>query len=95
MKVESDLTQRVEQRRAAMPGLASIVDQLRAQYGVDFVNRQIATAQQARREYAQVLAEQGPVAAKYWHRANAHRCTFYATEGGRELGMQSPYGQTL
>jgi hypothetical protein len=87
--------QRVEQRRAAMPGLASIIDQLRSQYGVDFVNQQIATAQQARREYAQVLAEQGEVAAKRWHLANARRCTFFGEENGRVIGMPSPYGKNL
>jgi hypothetical protein len=87
--------QRVEQRRAAMPGLASIIDQLREQHGTDFVNQQIATAQQARRDYAAVLAQQGPVAAKRWHLANAHRCTFYGAENGREIGMRSPYGNNL
>jgi len=93
--MEAAIQTTVEQRRAAMPGLASIVDQLREQFGVDFVNRQISTAQQARREYAQVLAQQGPVAAKRWHQANAHRCTFHGTEAGREIGIPSPYGQTL
>jgi hypothetical protein len=95
MKVESGLSQSVEQRRAAMPGLASIIDQLREQFGVDFVNQQLATAQAARREYAQVLAQQGAVAAKRWHLANAHRCTFYGEENGREIGMRSPFGNNL
>jgi hypothetical protein len=95
MKVESGLSQTVEQRRAAMPGLAAIIDRLRDQFGVDFVNQQLATAQAARREYAQVLAQQGAVAAKRWHLANAHRCTFYGEENGRVIGMPSPYGKDL
>lgn len=95
MKDGSGQGSSVDQRRAAMPGLAAIVDRLRAQFGVDFVNEQMATAQQARREYAKVLAEQGVVAAKRWHIANAHRCTFFAEECGRELGMRSPFGQDL
>jgi hypothetical protein len=55
----------------------------------------MATAQQARREHAQVLAQQGQAAADRWHRANAHRCTFLAQENGRVLGMPSPFGKNL
>lgn len=85
----------VDQRRAAMPTVAAFIDMCRLAYGSDLVDRQLATAQQARREHAKVLAEQGAVAAKRWHLANAHRCTFYAAEAGRELGLQSPFGKTL
>lgn len=85
----------VDQRRAAMPTVAAFIDMCRQAYGDALVDRQLATAQQARREYANVLAQQGPVAAKRWHLANAHRCTFYAAEGGRELGLQSPFGNNL
>lgn len=84
-----------ETRRAAMPLVAQIVDQWRAQFGAAFVDQQMATAQQARREHAQVLAQQGQVAADRWHRANAHRCTFIAQENGRTVGMPSPYGNNL
>lgn len=82
-------------RRAAMPLVANIVDQWRSQFGAAFVDQQMATAQQARREHAQVLAQQGQVAADRWHRANAHRCTFLAQENGRTVGMPSPYGNNL
>jgi len=85
----------VDQRRAAMPTVAAFIDLCRLAYGSELVDRQLATAQQARREHAQVLAQQGAVAAKRWHQANAHRCTFFATEGGRELGLKSPYGNDL
>lgn len=81
------------QRRAAMPAVAAFIDMCRAAYGTAFVDQQMATAQQARREYAAVLAEHGPVAAKRWLQANDHRCTFYASEAGRELGLRSAYGQ--
>jgi len=93
MKVESVPGRAVQQRRAAMPTVAAFIDMCRKAYGADLVDRQMAIAQQARREYAQVLAEQGPAAAKRWLQANDHRCTFYASEGGRELGLRSAYGQ--
>lgn len=81
----------VEQRRAAMPVVAAFIDLCRAAYGAELVDKQLATAQQARRDYAQVLADQGELAAKRWHKANAHKCTFFAQEGGRTLGLPSPY----
>ena len=83
----------VDQRRTAMPTVSQFVDWCRANFGAEFVNQQLATAQQARREYAQVLATQGAVAAKRWHLANAHRCTFVGIESGRTVGMPSPFGQ--
>lgn len=82
-----------ERRRQAMPVVSGFVDQLRQFLGAELVDRQMALAQQARREHAQVLAQQGEAAAHRWHKANAHRCTFFAEEGGRTVGMQSPYGQ--
>jgi hypothetical protein len=61
--------------------------------GAEVVDAQLLTAQRAAREHAQVLAEQGPDAARrWWHRANGHRCTFVATEGGRTVGIASPWG---
>lgn len=82
-----------ERRRQAMPVVSGFVDQLRQVLGAELVDRQMAVAQQARREHAQVLAQQGEAAARRWHKANAHRCTFFAEEGGRTVGMASPYGQ--
>lgn len=92
----AEKTSTVDQRRAAMPVTATFIDMCRTQYAafVD-VDAQMATAQQARREYAQVLEAQGPVTAARWHRANAHRCTFHAQENGRSVGLPSPYGQNL
>ena len=82
----------VDQRRAAMPATAAFIDMCREAYGAELVNRQLATAQQAAREYREVLSVQGEVAARSWHRANAHRCTFVAAENSRTLGLASPWG---
>lgn len=83
----------VQARRQAMPEVAAFVDLCRAAYGGLFVDvdKAMATAQQARREHAQVLAEQGAAAAARWLKANAHRCTFHAEEGGRSVGLASPW----
>lgn len=86
----------VSARRQAMPEVAAFVDLCRAAYGGEFVDVDVAMAkaQQARREHAQVLAEQGEAAAARWLVRNAHRCTFHAEEGGRSVGLQSPFGRT-
>jgi hypothetical protein len=95
MKGEPVPVKAVEQRRAAMPAVAAFIDMCRAAYGASFVDQQMATAQHARRDYTKVLAEQGPVAAKRWLQANDHRCTFFASEAGRELGLRSAFGNDL
>lgn len=92
MAEKTTTTSSTEGRRAAMPVVASIVDQWRAQFGAEFVNEQMAIAQQAAREHAQVLATHGEAAARRWHKANAHRCTFVAQENGRTVGLASPFG---
>lgn len=83
----------VQARRQAMPEVAAFVDLCRAAYGGLFVDvdAAMATAQQARREHAQVLAEQGEAAAARWLKANANRCTFHAEEAGRSVGLASPW----
>lgn len=82
----------VDQRRAAMPVVSAWVDELRAMLGAEMINRQIAVGMQAQREYAQVELAQGVEAAEAWRRVNAHRCTFFAEEGGRRVGLASPLG---
>jgi hypothetical protein len=84
-----------DRRRQAMPTVAQFIDQCRAMYDGQFVdlNAAMATAQQARRDHAAVLEQQGEGAAKQWHKANARCCTFYAAEGGREVGLASPWGR--
>jgi hypothetical protein len=77
-------------RRHAMPTVAAFVDMCRAAYGADLIDQQMATAQQARREHAEILAQNGQAAASRWHMANTSRCTFFAQEGGRTLGMPLP-----
>lgn len=86
----------VQARRQAMPEVAAFIDLCRAAYGGQFVDvdAAMATAQQARREHVKVLAEQGEAAAARWLLRNAHRCTFYAEEGGRTVGLLSPFGRT-
>lgn len=76
--------------RDVMPEVTAFVDMCRAAYGADLVDRQLATAVKAQREHAIVLAEQGTAAAARWHRANAHRCTFVATEAGCTVGLALP-----
>lgn len=93
--MEKEKGQSVEQRRQAMPGVAAFIDMCRQAYGAEFVDAQLARAQQAAREHAQVLAQQGEAAARRWHKANAHRCTFFAQENGRTLGLASPWGQDM
>ena len=94
MKIEQGQGQSVGQRRDAMPIVAAFIDRCRAAYGADMVDAQLAIAQQARREHADVLAAQGQAAADRWLHANAHRCTFFASEGGRTVGLASPFGRT-
>lgn len=91
---ESSPVAGVQARRQAMPEVAAFVDLCRAAYGDTFVDVDAAmvTAQQARREHAQVLAEQGAEAAARWLVRNAKRCTFHAEEGGRSVGLRSPWG---
>lgn len=81
------------ERRQAMPLTAAFVDLCRQAVGAEVVDAQLLVAQRAAREHAQVLASQGPEAARRWHRANAHRCTFFAREAGRVVGIASPWGQ--
>ena len=83
----------VGSRRDAMPVTAAFIDMCRKVVGAEMVNTQLAIGMQAMRDYKQVLQTQGPVAAERWHRANAHRCTFVAVEGGRTIGLASPFGQ--
>lgn len=82
--------QKVEQRRQDMPCVAAFIDLCREAYGSELVDQQMATAQQARREHAEILAQHGEAAALRWHKANASRCTFFAHEGGRTLGLPLP-----
>lgn len=80
-------------RRQAMPAVAAFVDLCRAAYDGVFVDvdAAMATAQAARREHVQVLEQQGEAAARQWHRRNAVRCTFYAHEAGRTVGLATPW----
>jgi len=89
----ADRDQAMQARREAMPTTSAFIDLCRAAYGAAFVDQQLATAQQARREHQAVLDQQGQAAANRWLKANAHRCTFHAEEGGRSVGLASPWGR--
>lgn len=78
------------ERRHDMPCVAAFIDMCREAFGSELVDQQMATAQQARREHAEILAQHGEAEAKRWHKANASRCTFFAQEGGRSLGLPLP-----
>ncbi|WP_382155394.1 hypothetical protein [Hydrogenophaga sp. ANAO-22] len=80
-------------RRQAMPAVAAFVDLCREAYGSDMVDAQMAKAQQAKREHAAVLQAQGADEAARWHVVHGRRCTFFAEEGGRSIGLRSPWGQ--
>ncbi|MDB5777917.1 MAG: hypothetical protein JWP93_282 [Polaromonas sp.] len=75
-----------------MPEVAGFVDLCRNAFGRAFVDSQMATAQLFKREHEAVLASQGKQAADRFHKANEHRCTFFAEEGGRTVGMPSAFG---
>lgn len=49
----------VHDRRAAMPVVAAFIAECRRAYGDTLVDQQLATAQQARREHAEILANKG------------------------------------
>jgi hypothetical protein len=75
--------------RALMPVVASMVDELRAAYGAERVNAAIAAGQRARREYQARLASDGPTLAKRWLAAQKFPAgSFWASEGGHEVGVQ-------
>lgn len=94
MKDEQQIEQAapVAARRHAMPAVAAFVDLCRQAYGSEMVDAQMAQAQQAKRDHAAVLRDRGPEAAARWHLLHGNRCTFYAEEGGRSIGMPSPWG---
>ena len=88
--MEQQQAQNQAQRREAMPEVAAFIDLCRAAYGAELVNQQMAVAVKAQREQARVLAEQGAAAAARWLKANAHRCTFFASEAGHTAGLALP-----
>lgn len=81
---------RVAARRAAMPEVSAFIDWARRNAGADMVDAAMAKGIDAARKHAHVLATQGQQAADAWHRQHAHLCTFFASEGGREVGLCAP-----
>lgn len=87
---EAVVVDRVAARRAAMPEVSAFIDWARASVGADMVDAAMAKGIDAARKHAHVLATQGQQAADAWHRQHAHLCTFFAAEGGREVGLCVP-----
>lgn len=73
---------------ARMPETAALVAELRAALGAEMVDAAIKAGQQARRGYAQRLAEHGKGYADNWlaRQRFPHGC-FWALEGGCEVGI--------
>lgn len=87
---EAVVVDRVAARRAAMPEVSAFIDWARRSAGTDMVDAAMAKGIDAARQHAHVLATQGQRAADAWHRQHAHLCTFFAVEGGREVGLCAP-----
>lgn len=73
--------------RTEMPGLAAIVDDLRAVFGAAVVDGAIAAGVKLQREHARIVATQGQAVADGWlRRQRTPNGAFMATEGGRTVG---------
>lgn len=86
----------VKPLRAAMPGVAAIVDDLRAWaeasgLGASAIDKAMASGQRRAREYQAQLQANGKAAADRWLRAQPNGAGgFWASEGGREVGIRRP-----
>ena len=70
-----------------MPGVAGIVDDLRAAFGVELVDAAIAAGVKLQREHARILATQGQAVADGWlARQRTPGGCFRAAEGARVVG---------
>jgi len=98
MNEQSDgavVVDRVAARRAAMPEVSAFIDWLRRCAGSDMVDAAMAKGIDAARRHAHILATQGQQAADAWHQSHAHLCTFFASEGGRTVGLRAPDGRDV
>lgn len=73
--------------RAEMPGVAAIVDDLRAALGAQVVDAAIAAGVKLQREHARIVATQGQAVADGWlSRQRTPAGSFRAVEAGRTVG---------
>ena len=74
--------------RSEMPGIAAIVDDLRAAFGAAVIDGAIAAGVKLQREHARIVATQGQAVADGWlRRQRTPKGAFVATEGGRTVGV--------
>lgn len=92
---EAVVVDRVAARRAAMPEVSAFIDWARRSAGADVVDAAMAKGIDAACKHAHILATQGQQAADAWHRQHAHLCTFFASEGGRTVGLRAPDGRDV
>ena len=72
-----------------MPETATIVDELRAEFGAAVIDAAIAAGTAAQKRYAAWIASHGQEAADAWlMRQRFERGSFYASEGGRTVGVK-------
>lgn len=83
------MTENVKPARVAMPTVAAWVDELRAALGRELVDQAMAAGQQLRRQYDQMVLAVGRDAADRWlRRQPTPRGSFWATEGGHQVGQR-------
>lgn len=76
--------------REAMPMTAALVDELRAVWGDERINRLISRGQQLRREHARILAVLGQAEADRWLAWEQRKGGWFgAVEGGRQVGVMT------
>lgn len=76
--------------REAMPLTAALVDELRAVWGHERINRLIARGQYLRREHARILAVLGQAEADRWLAWEQRKGGWFgAQEGGRQVGVMT------
>lgn len=72
-----------------MPGVAAIVDDLRAAFGPAVVDAAIASGQALRRKHAGMVADVGQAQADAWlARQHPVAGSFWAEEGGHTVGIR-------
>ena len=70
-----------------MPGVAGIVDDLRAVFGAEVIDGAIAAGVKLQREHARIVATQGQAVADGWlARQRTPKGAFMAAEAGRTVG---------
>ena len=73
-----------------MPATAALVAELRAVWGAERIDAALAAGQQARREFKRLEGLHGAAHAQAWlGRQKWPHGRFWASEGGREIGVRA------